>query len=134
MALYWQRTPIQNAAVSNGKDSKKVGDARKPSKAELRDALQAATSEFLHRGGKVTEVPTGTSAWEPGTRPPPGQPLFSQPPAERTPLDHVIAALDSRRAASRQRRKVRRTRKPEPRRRTIYDDFGEPLRRVWTDD
>jgi hypothetical protein len=120
--------------VNNGKDNRKEKEARKPSKAELRDALQEATSDFLHRGGKVTKVPTGTSAWEPGSRPPPSQPLFSQPPADRTPLNDVIAALDSRRAASRVRRKVRRTRKPEPRRRVIYDDFGEPLRRVWTDD
>lgn len=105
-----------------------------PSKAQLRQELEQATRRFLHTGGSVTEVPVGTSAWQPGTAPPPTQALFSQPREPRTPLNDVVAALDERRAARRSRKQVQRTRKPQPRRQTIYDDFGEPLRRVWSDD
>ena len=81
-----------------------------------------------------TVPPSGTSAWEPGTAPPPTLTLFSQPRQPRTPLSDVIAALDERRAARRTRSQVRRTRKPRPRRQVIYDDFGEQLRRVWRED
>jgi hypothetical protein len=103
------------------------GAKRPPSKAELRRELERATRRFISDGGEVEEVPAGTSVYAPGTRPPPTQPLFTQPRETRTPLNDVAAALDARRAA-RKRRRVVRSRKPEPRRQVIYDDFGEPLR------
>jgi hypothetical protein len=122
--------------VSSGReqDAHRERERKRHSKAELRRELEQATRQFLHGGGSVTKVPSGTSAWVPGGRPPPSQPLFTQPRAERTPLDDVVAALEERRAQKRSRSAVKRTRKPTPKRKTIYDDFGEPLRRVWTDD
>jgi hypothetical protein len=119
--------------LTQGKSSRAT-DRRPPSKAELRRELERATQRFLNGGGAVTEVPTGTSAWQPGERPPPSQPLFTQPRSERTPLNDVVAALEERRALKRSRREVKRSRKPAPRRKIIYDDFGEPLRQVWADD
>jgi hypothetical protein len=44
-------------------------------------------------------VPTGTSAWEPGTRPPPSRPLFTEPREERTPVPDVVATIEARREA-----------------------------------
>lgn len=120
---------------SNRPEGKKPErDPRNRSKADLRQELEQAIHQFLHGGGKVNEIPTGTSAWLPGSRPAPPQPLFTQPPVERTPLDDVVAALDERRAKKRSRTEVKRARKPKAKRRVIYDDFGEPLRRVWADD
>lgn len=125
---------VKNAKAPLRQKASRAPSVKPVSKEELRRELELATNSFLHDGGSVTEVPTGTSAWEPGTRPPPSRPLFTQPPTERTPLDDVVAALDSRRAEKRTRKSVRRTRKPSPRRRIIYDDFGEPLRKIWSDD
>lgn len=114
-----------------------AGDSRRkpPSKAELRRELEQATRRFLRGGGKVEEVPLGHSLWSPGERPAPAtQPLFTQPPQQRTPVDDVVATLEARRQSMKSRATLRRGRKPRPRRRTIYDDFGEPLRRVWVTD
>lgn len=109
-------------------------EQQRRSKAELRRELEQETRRFLHGGGRVTEVPTGISAWAPGEKPPPGQPLFTQPRSERTPLHEVVATLEARRVTRRSRGAVKRTRKPAPRKKVIYDDFGEPLRTVWSDD
>ena len=100
------------------------------------DELEQATSQFLRSGGEVTNVPSGTSAWEPGTRPPPSRPLFTQPRGERTPVSDVVATIEARREAMKKRRSKpqRKSRAQRSRRRVIYDDFGEPLRHVWVDD
>ena len=104
-------------------------------KATLRRELEAATEQYLRRGGEVNQVPSGQSAWEPGTRPPPSRPLFSEPADPRTPLGDVVARLEARREAMRKKRKpAMRSRGRRARRRVIYDDFGEPLRRVWDED
>lgn len=47
----------------------------------------------------------------------------------------MLAALDARRKLPRGRSaQPKRGRLPQPRRKIIYDDFGEPLRRVWIED
>lgn len=110
-------------------------DARARTKASLRKELEQAMQQFLHSGGEVNNVPSGTSAWQPGTRPPPSNPLFTEPRAERTPLNDVVATLEARREEQRGRRKpASKTRRTRRRRQTIYDDFGEPLRHIWIDD
>lgn len=117
------------------KQDKPARPQRAPSKAALRQELEQATRQFLHKGGEVQSVPTGTSAWEPGTRPPPTRPLFNEPRTERTPVTDVVATIEARREAMRSRRKPqRKPRSQRSRRRVIYDDFGEPLRHVWVDD
>ncbi|MFK7831098.1 MAG: hypothetical protein AB8B57_15075 [Congregibacter sp.] len=104
-------------------------------KSTLREELERATQNFLQGGGEVNEVPTGTSAWEPGTRPPPSSPLFTEPRHERTPVSDVVATIEARKEAMKQRPKAAtKTRARRPKRRVIYDDFGEPLRHVWTED
>lgn len=122
--------------MSNSKQQRaqQAREQARRSKADLRQELEQATRQFLHGGGSVTEVPTGTSAWAPGSRPPPSKPLFTEPRTERTPLNDVVAALEERRALKRKRGTVKRSRKPTARRKTLYDDFGEPLRRVWAED
>ncbi len=61
--------------------------------------------------------------------------LFTEPRAERTLVPEVVAAIEKRRQSLRKRTpEPRRSRLPRPRRKTIYDDFGEPLRRVWVED
>jgi hypothetical protein len=110
-----------------------AGPVRLKSKAQLRLELEQATLRFLRGGGEVQEVPTGVSYWQPGDTPAPSQMLFNQPRQPRTPVPEVVAALEARRRSGSPPPGQTRKRR-QPRQRTIYDDFGEPLRRVWDND
>ena len=108
-----------------------------PSKAEQRAALEQETRRYLKSGGKVQEIPSGVS----GTDPTKAQAfysgaLFTQPRGSRTVLPEVVAAIESRRGQLKIKRRQtpKRSRLPTPRRKVIYDDFGEPIRKVWVDE
>lgn len=110
---------------------------KKPvSKEEIRDELQRATDRFLQKGGEVENVPRGISGKDPGE--PPvflNRRLFVEPRSKRTLVPEVVAAIEARRKEKPRRGPLpKRSRLPKPRRKIIYDDFGEPLRRVWVDD
>ncbi len=81
-------------------------------------------------------MPQGVSGKDPGE--PPlflNRRLFLEPRASRTLVPEVVAAIEARRKERLKRAPARkRSRLPQPRRKVIYDDFGEPLRRVWIDD
>ncbi len=99
--------------------------------------LEQEIEDFLQQGGEVKSVPRGLSA-NPGGQPPStfaaGR-LFTEPRESRTPVPEVVAAIEERRALQRKRTATpRRSRLPQPRRKVVYDDFGEPLRRVWIED
>ncbi len=107
------------------------------SKAEIRAKLEAEVDRFLRGGGQVQNVPQGTSGKDPGD--PPlflNRRLFIEPKATRTPVPEVVAAIEARRKANLAHRKTSRKgrRATSRRRKVIYDDFGEPLRKVWLED
>ena len=110
---------------------------KKPvSKADIRAQLERETEQFLKGGGEVDNIPRGTSGKEPGD--PPtflNRRLFVGPRSTRTLVPEVVAAIEARRQAKLKRSPTpKRTRLPRPRRKVIYDDFGEPLRKVWVDE
>ena len=107
-----------------------------PSKADIRADLERETRRYLREGGQVQQVPAGMSGKDPGEAPLfLNRRLFTEPPSTRTPVPEVIAAIEQRREAMLKRTPVRkRDRLPRPRKKVIYDDFGEPLRRVWVDE
>ncbi len=110
---------------------------KKPvSKEDIRQELQEEVDNFLRQGGRVQQIPQGVSGREPGE--PPvylNRRLFIEPKAKRTHIPEVIAAIEARRREKPRRGPQRkRSRTPKPRRKIIYDDFGEPLRKVWVDD
>lgn len=110
---------------------------KKPvSKEELRAELERETEKFLNQGGRVENVPTGTSGKDPGD--PPlflNRRLFVEPRTTRTLVPEVVAAIEARRKEQMKRKPApKRSRLPRPRRKVIYDDFGEPLRRVWIEE
>lgn len=110
---------------------------KKPvSKADLRDELQEETERFLQDGGHVENIARGISGKDPGDAPLfLNRRLFIEPRGERTPVPEVVAAIEARRREKSQRKPQRkRSGVPRPRRKTLYDDFGEPLRKVWVDD
>jgi|SaaInl74LU_5_DNA_1037368.scaffolds.fasta_scaffold54921_2 hypothetical protein len=100
-----------------------------PTKADARKVLQAEVQAFLASGGNVNQIPSGQSgrdAAQPEHRT--MREIFSGPKQERTPLDHVVAELQSRRQnASTAKIKIHK----RPKKKVIYDDFGEPIRTVW---
>ncbi|WOJ95662.1 hypothetical protein R0137_10400 [Congregibacter brevis] len=105
------------------------------SKAAIRRELEQATKKFLQVGGEVDNVPRGATAWEPGTRPPPSRPLFTEPPSERTPVPEVVATIEARRESLKTSRKpASKSGRKRSRKQLIYDDFGEPLRHIWVDE
>jgi len=103
---------------------------KRRSKAEIRRELEQLVQEFERRGGEIKQVRPGASALEDGAV---LRPSFSdgRPAQPRTPAMDLLAAIDARRKQSKPDSKSRRSSKP--RKRVIYDDFGEPLREVWED-
>ena len=109
---------------------------KKPtSKADIRDALTAETERFLRQGGAVKEIPRGLSGTAPGDPPPfLNRSLFVEPRKGRTLVPEVVAAIEERRQQKFSRKPSRKGRIAQPRKKVIYDDFGEPLRRVWVEE
>lgn len=109
---------------------------KKPvSKADIRDELLQETEQFLKKGGSVNKIPQGLSGKDPAD--PPAflnRRLFIEPKAPRTLVPEVVAAIEARRKEKYRPKPQPKSRSPRPRRKIIYDDFGEPLRRVWTED
>ena len=113
------------------------GAVKKPvSKTEIRAELERETERFLKRGGHVEDIPRGLSGKNPGDAPLfLNRRLFVEPKTSRTLVPEVVAAIEARRQERFKRKPGRkRTRLPQPRRKVIYDDFGEPLRKVWVDE
>ncbi len=97
-------------------------------KAQLRAELSLEVERYLAGGGSVDNIPTGVSGNTDNTN------LFTAsahfgPRQERTPVNDVIRELDSRKKFKPP------TFKPVagPRKKLITDDFGEPVRWVWSD-
>ena len=109
---------------------------KKPvSKADIRDTLIKEIEHFLQRGGSVNKIPTGLSGKDPGD--PPlflNRRLFVEPRGTRTLIPEVVAAIEARRLEKFRRKPQPKRRLQRPRRKIIYDDFGEPLRTVWLED
>lgn len=95
-------------------------------KATIRQELQQGVDVFLNSGGEIQQIQRGISGREPGDNINTRIPL-TQEKQVRTPLTDEINALDARK----QKSKPEPTPKKQPRKKIIYDDFGEPLREVW---
>jgi hypothetical protein len=105
------------------------------SKADIRDELLQETERFLEQGGNVNKIPQGISGKDPGD--PPlflNRRLFVEPKSARTPIPEVVAAIEARRREKFRRKPQHKRRPPPARRKIIYDDFGEPLRRIWLEE
>ncbi len=100
-----------------------------PSKAELRAELQKQIDDYLMQGGEVRQIPSGVSGRDNPMQSLP-TPIFNESKITRTPIPEVLEALDSRRQ---KKPEVKKPAKKKPVEKVIYDDFGEPLRKVWVD-
>ena len=101
------------------------------SKNKIRGDIQRKTEEFLSRGGEIKKHERGETG-EPADKPRAKSVFVSnQPRQTRTYINDVVSAIDSRK-----KKPTKSTPKPtakRQRKKVIYDDFGEPLREVWTE-
>jgi hypothetical protein len=117
----------QRAMVKGGSLSSSVMK-RLPTKSQIRASLEQQVEEYLSTGGTVNEIPKGQSGRHDN------QNLFAggfanEPRQERTPLTDVVQTLEARKHPHQADKKSKR-----PRKKLITDDFGEPLRWVWTEE
>ncbi|MCG8394896.1 MAG: hypothetical protein MI745_17615 [Pseudomonadales bacterium] len=99
------------------------------SKEQQRHRLQRDMERYLAKGGEVHKIPNGVSGADPVSGKGHQTVLFNGPrQPRRTDLSQVAASIDARKHKPRRQRLAAR-----PRRKLIYDDFGEPLRWVWQD-
>ncbi len=109
-----------------------------PSKADIREKLEQQMREFLAQGGEVNEVPRGLSGRDSAEGP--IRPNSFVPneankvaPEDQVPLLNVVQSIEARRKAKPKSASTRVV-PPRPKKRMIYDDFGEPLRWEWVNE
>lgn len=103
---------------------------RRPDKAQLRNEIDLKVREFVDRGGVISQVNQGeTGLGRSCSLNPSG--FVGRPRDNRTPVTEIVASIETRRNAkpgsSYQRPK-------RPRKKMLFDDFGEPLRWVWVEE
>lgn len=100
-----------------------------PKKAEVRQELDQLMQDFFANGGEIKQIERGASAFEHGY----SERLGSLNPNKQThtPLDEVANAIDRRRAAQKQTQTRRKSQTEKPKKKVIYDDFGEVVRVIW---
>jgi hypothetical protein len=96
-------------------------------KQEIRQELEDEVNRFLSDGGAINDVKQGASGKALGVNLNHAIPLNPEKQT-RTPLTNEVNALDERK-----RTKQQGDKKPphRPKKKIIYDDFGEPLREIW---
>ncbi len=102
---------------------------KKPSKRDLRDALNRDIEKYLNKGGEVHEYARGESGLQNGRYH--EQSMTFEKKQERTPVDDVVKAIDERREARKRPAPSPKKTPRRPKKKVIYDDFGEPVRVIW---
>lgn len=109
----------------------KVSMKRVRTKKDIQADLEAQVANFLHDGGEIDVVDRGQSGL-PHDKPwiNPFKSAESEKSQERTPVPEVLAAIDARKKSKRKPP----TKRKKPEKVWILDDFGEPIRWVWSDE
>ena len=97
-----------------------------------RERIRRQTDEFLARGGRISRVSPGTSGEDARSIRAAAMNVQGSR-SERTYVPEVIAAIESRKQAMKKKTRVQQKTRRGPRRKLVYDDFGEPLRWEWVD-
>ena len=106
---------------------------KKPkTKKQLRCEIEQQIQSFLTTGQDVNQIPRGVSSHDDAQKPLPAEKWHMEKSnSERTYIPEVIDALEKRK----QPKIAKPAQKPKkPRKKLIYDDFGEPLRWIWVDE
>ncbi|MGB0782502.1 MAG: hypothetical protein ACPGRG_04970 [Marinomonas sp.] len=99
----------------------------KTTKRDTREELESLVDQFIKKNGTIQQINMGESGLIDGKYNT-SHIGFNEPKQDRTPLNHVVAAI--------QQRKQNKTTttppiKKRPKKKVIYDDFGDPIRWVW---
>jgi hypothetical protein len=105
---------------------------KRPTKSETRQQLESKIEEFIQQGGEIKTVESGATGLEDGNYNRNGF-VFGYPKEERTPATQELAAIDARRR-SKTVTPPSHTFSRKPKKKIIYDDFGEPIREVWVEE
>ena len=103
-----------------------------PTKAEIRRQLKQQVDNYVDKGGKVCQIQRGISGRSDTLAPLGSNTAFSEPRKQRTSMHEVVASLEARRRPN-ARTKPRPAPRREPKKVAVYDDFGEIVRWVWSD-
>ncbi|KZN12657.1 hypothetical protein [Marinomonas sp. TW1] len=104
----------------------------KTTKKETRQELESLVEAFIKAKGEIQQVDMGESGLVDGKYNT-SHIGFSEPRQDRTPLNHVVAAIQQKKRPT-PPTSITKTNKNKPKKKVIYDDFGEPLRWVWEDE
>ncbi|WP_394179743.1 hypothetical protein [Marinomonas posidonica] len=104
----------------------------KTTKKETRQELESLVEEFIKAKGEIQQVDMGESGLVDGKYNT-SHIGFSEPRQDRTPLNHVVAAIQQKKRPP-SPQSTAKINKNKPKKKVIYDDFGEPLRWVWEDE
>jgi hypothetical protein len=102
---------------------------KRPSKSQIRESLTDQINDFLKQGGEIQEYDQGDSSLVDGKYDR-NQFVYGLPKQVRTPVPEALNSIDEQKNPKSQS-KHRRLRKVK---KTIYDDFGEPLREIWVEE
>jgi len=97
-------------------------------KKEIRKELDDEINAFLTRGGEIKDVERGASGKAMGANLNNNIPL-NEGKQTRTPLVDEVKALDERKQNKTKGSEVKKAHTPK--KKIIYDDFGDPLREIW---
>ena len=97
-------------------------------KKDVREEMEREISQYLTSGGAIEEIQQGISGRENNSNLNQTIPFVEGEKQTRTPLTEEVKSLDERK-----NKKKSLTSSPvyRPKKRIIYDDFGEPVREVW---
>ncbi len=102
---------------------------KRPTKREIRQQMDSEVEQFLNKGGAVNEYERGMSGLINGKLDERST-GFQQGKQERTPLTDALNAVDERKKSA---LKSNSNKPIRPKKKIIYDDFGEPVREIWVD-
>ena len=99
----------------------------KTTKRDTRKELESLVDQFIKKNGTIQQVSMGESGLVDGKYNT-SHIGFNEPKQDRTPLNHVVAAIQQRKNS---KSPPTAPVKKRPKKVVVYDDFGEPLRWVW---
>ena len=100
---------------------------KRPTKREIRQQMDNEVDQYLNKGGEVREFQRGESGLVNGKLNDRSS-GFEQRKQKRTPLIDELKAMIERKKPAGSAMPVKSSR---PKKKIIYDDFGEPIREVW---
>jgi hypothetical protein len=102
------------------------------SKSRLRKQLREKTEAFLGSGGEIKKCQPGETG-DPADQPRAKSVFVSPSPIKkRTYVNDLVTQIDQRKRKSPAKPASKVSKGPK--KKIIYDDFGEPVREVWVDE